>query len=81
MTRKKYTECDVCHERIREGGVWARFRRDWKRRWRFKLVQWGIVNYSPVESGWRRKNFDICDDCWPKIVDSAREKVEADTVE
>jgi len=75
MTRVDRLECDVCgreighddHLRLRRwllGGFYAR------------LYNWGITDYSPVSTGWRKARVDICEECWGNIQTVVAEHVD-----
>lgn len=82
MTAVDEIRCDVCDETISDGGLWARFRRGlltrWRRAFRLRLLEWGLTDMAPVDTGWRRQRVDLCGDCWDAVLEEVRERVSGD---
>lgn len=74
MTKVQGVYCNVCGDEITRG-LWATFKRSTIK---LKLRKRGIVNYAPVEDGWRRERIDLCNQCWKEVLETVYERVDDD---
>jgi len=67
MTKIKKTVCDVCGEELGRTQTHLRVKRGFVEGLKVRLHSWGIVDLSPVTSGWRKRRVDICEPCWDNL--------------
>ena len=67
MTKRRYTQCDCCGEKITDEGLWATFKRKLLTRWKYKLRKWKWSN-NTRKFQWKKHRFDLCGDCLHEII-------------
>lgn len=68
MTKVQKRRCDACSNVIGKE-THLRLKRFIWDGIRVRLYDWGIVDTAPVDTGWRNRRIDICQECWDEVLD------------